>query len=121
MTAKILNVINAICNHLEWLTEITKSSNEYYFRYKGHVMSLLENSNAQDERGQYTLFVYPEEHTDLHNLAGYLEDGDPEDIKMASYHSKEFGDEVFGRLFSVLESKHLGIDAIFDNILADDN
>ncbi len=120
MTDKVLDVISAICNHPALLHDITKSSNEYYFRYKGHTMSLLQRSTSQEQCGGYTLFVYPAPPKDLKAFAAYLEQGDTEDIKMAAFHSKEIGDEAFGKLFQIVGSKYLNIDDIFNDILSDE-
>lgn len=121
MTAKLLEVITAICNRPELLDDITKSGNEYYFRYKGHVMSLSQRNIMQEEDWQYVLYVYSEKYDSIQYLLECYEHGDPDDIKVVSYNSQEIGDQAFRKLFSILESKYLKIDEIFDDILSEDN
>jgi hypothetical protein len=121
MTAKLLEVITAICNRPELLDDVTKSGNEYYFRFKGHVMSLIQQNIVQEEKGRYTLYVYSGEYENIQYLIEFFEHGDPDEIKMVSFNSQKLGDEAFEKLFSILESKYLKIDDIFDDILAEDN
>ena len=83
-------------------------------------MSLIQASTPREECGRYMLYVYPEEHKDLTQLAYRLDHGDAEEFQIASYHSKELGEEAFSRLFEILESKYMNIDDIFDDILSEE-
>lgn len=125
MTEKIIKVIDAILARPEQIEEITQSSQEYYFKYKGHAMSIMRRSpgysvEAPPLMGKYALYVYPSWRENLQTLATYLEHGEVENVPMVTYDSRDFDDEEpFRTLWHTVESKYLNVDMVLDDILSD--
>ena len=121
MSARIFDVIKKILSHPDSIVEITKRSNEYYFRFKSHVMSLVHVE--QDGDWRYVLYIYPGNYDDVKDLADDLDRASADEIPMKHYSSvdyDEFGKKPFRNLYHCLESMHLNMDSVFDDILADD-
>lgn len=114
MSNIIVEVISTICQHPERITEIVRDPGtaEFYFHYKGHTFSIQQLNDT------YRFYVYPGGTYDLHNLIKRVSD-DPEAVPSALYESADFEREPFVELYHLLESRHLGIDEIFEDILSD--
>ena len=122
MAEKIIDVMQAICENPKGLHELTNVGSEYYFRFKGHAMSLLHRTREMEGWGPYSLYIYPRFDGDLGALARELEHTSPDDvgITVAYFHSHDLDENpVFSKLYRLLKQTYLKLDEIFDDILGD--
>ena len=116
MSDKVVKTIQAIAETPERIEDISKSSSEYYFRFKGHVFSIHARA---DKVGLFVFYVYPHWSNPIEELAGVLEYDDYSGIKIVSYESSEYDDEgePFRNLYAIVKNSYGGVDEIFDDIL----
>lgn len=117
MIDKTIKTIHAIASAPDRIEDITRRSNEFYFRFKGHVFSILKRNNPDHDCGNFTFYVYPDWTGATSALADFFDMQWPEELPMASFDSIGFDEEPFARLYDIVNSKYLGVDAIFDDIL----
>jgi hypothetical protein len=117
---KILQLIEKLTENSGRVEEVIKSGNEFYFRYMGHVFSIMKRSDTSDDRlGEYGFYIYPNYGGKLANLVESFEyQGD--EPEYSHFDVKDFeGDvdahSVFGRLYRTFQMR--GVDQVIDDIL----
>jgi hypothetical protein len=109
-----------MCQHPEHMTDIHQSGNEYYFKYKGHVFSILGRS-TEHESGTHTLYLYPQWGNTTSVLAHVCE-YEPqgmEEVPMLTFHARDYPSVPFADLWSTVQGRHYNIDSVFDDILSE--
>lgn len=108
-----------ILSEPEFISDIFRSANEYYFRYGGHAFSVLRRTD-DNEFGRYSIYVYPKWKGTLEDLA-VASSVESEDFPMAAYHQSQFKGadayDYFAAVYQLMENRQLGLDDVFDDIL----
>ncbi len=122
MNEKINAVMDVMCRNRQLISDVTPWGNEFFFRYKSHVMSIIYRKNRQLDWGPYSLYVYPDGARDLSDLAAELERANPEDVgvKMVTYHSSDYNEDSMKKLYDIVKERSSKVDVILDDILSDD-
>jgi hypothetical protein len=126
MNQKFIDVLMKFVTDKSGFQEIYDDGSEYYFRFKGHIFSILKRSGHDvNEYGNYSIFVYPQWKHGLKELA-YSYEQDPNPTPTISYHESQFNNiningtnisDLFSELYTFLQEKNLGVDNVFDDIL----
>lgn len=121
MSDKIIAVMGVMCRNPQHILDVTPAGDEYFFRYKSHVMSVIYRNQPPPGWGPYSVYIYPGTHEDLRELASALDRADPDDIgvAMVAYHSHNYEEEPMRQLYNCVRGRYLNIDGIFDDILSD--
>lgn len=121
MSEKVNLVINTILSKSDLVSDIYDSSNEYYFKFKGHNFSIMRKSEPGDTQAKYIFFVYPDCDWSPKDLGIGFERSSPDElgVKVASYPAEFLEDDIAVELYNLLRQKHLNVDAVFDDILED--
>lgn len=121
MSDKVVTVINTMCHNPQLISDVTPAGNEYYFRYKSHVFSILHRGQGSEGWGSYSLYIYPDGSSDLRHLASALGQANPDDIgvKLIAYHSEDYDESSMKRLYNLVKERYMNVDNILDDILSD--
>ena len=97
-----------ICENFHEVEEIRPASNEYYFKFRGRVFSVL-----RDVAAGLTFFAYPKWLGNTVGLIDSLEDGiEDENTGFAALFSESGG--ILLDLYKLLKEKYIGIDDLFE-------
>jgi hypothetical protein len=122
MSDKLETALAAICANHDRISEICSTEDdEYYFRWGQYAMSILRRTRPDPELGgAYSFFIYPKNSkTPIPDLAAACSLGGDlggRDIAMKKFESSDYREDLFRRLYNLIENKHLGIDLILDEI-----
>lgn len=116
MTNKIIQAANAMLAMPERITNVTRSNEEFYFRFsEKHTWSIQKNP----EGTVYTLYYYPVDES-IDHIIEMLEAGG-EGLPVVSYSSKDLrsqeADQTFRELYRVVSEKLYGVDKALDEII----
>jgi hypothetical protein len=119
MSNKITAVAEVMASNPAGIEEFFASGNEFYFRYKGHVFSIVRRGLPDEDRGVHSLYVYPKWTKGLSALAAEFDSNDYQEpqVKIVGFHGGQLGEEQFSKLYNVLDAKDTGLDSILDDIL----
>ena len=122
MNEKITKVIDKIASNIDQVQEIRSSGSEYYFKFKGHAMSIMQRQNhEEDGESPYRFFLYPKWSGSLDKLVHTLDFSQPEDdFPIASYDARDAPEIKLRTLYKLLQKEHEGVDRMLDDILAED-
>ena len=117
---KIIKLIENLTENSQRFEEVLKSGNEFYFRYKGHVFSIMQRSDTSDDKwGEYGFYIYPNYDGQLADLPETFEypGHEPE---YSHFDVKDFDGDVdahpiFARLYRTFQMR--GVDSVIDDIL----
>ena len=117
---KIIQLIEKLTENSKRFEEVFKSNNEFYFRFKGHVFSILQRNDTSDEKwGEYGFYIYPNYRGDLADLANSFAwpGNEPE---FSHFDVKDFDGDVdahsiFARLYRTFQMRD--VDSVIDDIL----
>ncbi len=117
--SKIVQAVNSMIVNKNYITDVIDSSKEYFFLYK----SKYKWSMADRDDG-YHLWFYPG--TDkIDWLAAMSSSNWDTNTPMVHYSDAEIGTKEakasFAELYTVLSEKVYGVDAVLDDIIADDD
>jgi hypothetical protein len=118
MKDKINDTLDKLASTPDLIEEITSLQNEYYFKVKGHSFSILKRQPVVGLRSPYSFYVYPKWSGSTSELAKAFADTPGEEpTPMLAYNSGDFTGNYFRELYSTIETKHFGVDKIFDDLL----
>lgn len=120
MSDKFLAVAQKIAAYPELIANTADSSDndEYYFVYKGVVMSILQRDESNDW-GRYSMYIYPKASTINEVLRAYA-NGQDEHISIASLHSSfnKETNQTLSKLYNIVKNKDTGLDDLFEKLLS---
>ena len=121
MSDKAFNAFKYILENPEGIAEVHASGIEYYFKYKGHVFSVLKRED--EDEIVHSAFVYPSYTGSISALINYYDEGQPYDqIPVVRYgtdqpENRHFA-SILAKLYKVVADKYLNLDTIFDDIMS---
>lgn len=117
MIARELEAIRVITSNVGEIDEIWDSSNEFYFRFRGHVFSVTDVPGREPKFGRYSFYVYPQWSGSLETLAEAFDLGGS-DVRLVPYHSGSYDEDTpFAELYSAIHRKYVDVDSVFDDIM----
>jgi hypothetical protein len=120
---KFLAVLDRILSAPVGIQDITAAEDEYYFRYGKHAFSVARRSSDSSEYGRYSVYVYPRWPAErpLSDIPALYDSLAAEIPAAVPYHEKKVPAAAVKMkdLYSLIETKYLKIDDIFDEILSD--
>ena len=124
MENKAIAVLKKIASDPTNIHEVEKVGDEFYFRYKGHVMSVMCNPKRGSQYGDYSLFIYPDWTDKIKVLSQYPFDGSPDEPKMLSVHCAHFPSQyrsAFEEAFKTVQGTYIEVNlgSVFDDILSE--
>ncbi len=120
MSDKLIQTLQRIVERPDGIEATRADGHEIFFKYKGHLMSILDRRSGYDDadKGRFTVWFYPDCHLSVEELDRLLQSDAPE-ITMVPYHSADFDDDrPFRNLYSVVQGAHYKIDGVLDQILS---
>ena len=122
MSDKAFNAFKHILENPGGIVDVQATGSEYYFKYKGHIFSVLKREDEEDGT-VLSAFVYPNYSGSVSGLINYYDEGQPYDeIPMVRYgtdqlENRHFG-TILGKLYKIVGDKYLNLDTIFDDIVS---
>jgi hypothetical protein len=120
MSDKFLEVAKRIAEHPELISETATAgeNDEYYFRFRNAVLSILRRDESGDW-GRYSLYLYPKQDSLAFVMRAFDRIDSPE-IPMVSLHASytRQAEEVLADVYNVVKNKDLGIDDLLDRLLS---
>lgn len=117
---RVVESIRHMTKHVTAMTDVTKSGNEFYFRFKDHLFSIMQRSESH-EWGEYSFFVYPLWTGSIANLIQEFEYNGTENVEMVSFHVNAMdasdAKAAMRDLYFALNAQRSDIDAILDDVL----
>lgn len=117
---KALIAVQRMLDQPGLITDVAEAEHEYYFKFKGHVFSVLRRTR-DEEFGVYSFYIYPRWTGATDALAELYQYGEPENPATAFHCAKMSPDaeDLFAKLYQVIDSKVNGVDELLDDIIND--
>lgn len=115
--SKIVQAVNMMISNPQLINKVAKGGSELFFLYKNkYVWSMKKDSE------ETLLWYYPEADT-IDDLLNTARSSSWENVTMVSYSDSEIGTREarasFAELYTLLNEKLYGIDAMFKDILSE--
>ena len=124
MDPKIVQLMKKIIAEPDGISDIQRHNNEYYFRFKKRLFSILEGTTRTRKYGEYSFYLYLVPDTvKATAIIEMSEIGNLDQINMVATHAGEAasGEEkkVFSELYSLIKRKDTNLDQVLDDLLKD--
>ena len=126
MNTKVEQVVKAIVDAPDEISDVAQEANEFYFRFRGHVFSIQRRSGfprvvpagafPEEDPGRYSFYVYPNWSQTPQTLA-YVESRTDQNVESISYGADYCDQHLLSRLHKEAMSRCFNVDAVFDDIL----
>lgn len=112
---KIVQVINAMINNSEKITNVIQSGQEYFFLYDNEYKWSIKKGEQENE---FYLYLYPLKDMSIDQLSIFNEWQDYNFVTFKSHEIKTpEAIESFSELYQTVASKVYGLDDIFEKII----